>query len=422
MTDTYDLTLVLASYLVAVIASFAAIYFSIRARKTNAGVKSFTYAAGAFCLGAGIWSMHFVGMSAYHTNFDMTFNFTWTAFSLVAVLIASALGLWVITLEKVTILQLAVSAFIMGMGVFTMHYSGMIAMQMSPGIIYNIPLVILSGVIAVVASFAALVICRNIEHVPVRYSLRARLSAALVMGVAVCGMHYTGMSAVTFLVDAMCSADNTLRGNWMGIPTAIAASAFLILLVYIGFEDYRAIERAKRKKAAEEEAVMKFAFLDAGSGLPNRASLDKHLELLLKGSNGQSAKPFDLFYIELSDYRNLLQTHGDAIAQKYATEFARNIKQCIPEGTYLARYNTNGFVAVMPDTGLATLEESAKMLSDQLIRSSGGKLANLPVRFGLGYSHFPQSGTLARLLVRQAQVIKLRQQPKRTSGAKPSLV
>lgn len=416
MTDTYDFTLVLASYLVAVIASFAAIYFSNRARSTQTGVKSFTYAAGVLCLGGGIWTMHFVGMSAYHTNFDMTFDFTWTLFSLVAVLIASALGLWVITLEKVTMLQLAVSAFFMGMGVFTMHYSGMIAMKMSPGIIYNIPLVILSGVIAVVASFAALVICRNIEHVPVRYNLFARLSAALVMGFAVCSMHYSGMSAVTFLVDSICSADNSLRGNWMGIPTAIVASAFLILLIYIGFEDYRAAERAKQKKADQDEAVMKFAFLDAVSGLPNRTSLDKHLEVLLNGKNGQPTKPFDLFYIELSDYRSLLQSEGEAVTQKYATEFARNIQQCLPKGTYLARYNTNGFVAIMPDTGLATLEQSAKILSDQLSRSSGGKLANLPVRFGLGYSHYPQSGTLARMLIRQAQVIKLRQEPKLKSG------
>ncbi|MBU2863662.1 diguanylate cyclase [Reinekea forsetii] len=411
MNDSYDLTLVFASYCVAVIASFAAIYFSGRVRSLKSGLKSFSFFAGALCLGGGIWSMHFVGMSAYHTNFEMTFDVTWTAFSFVVALIASGLGLWVITLEKVSLYQLAGSALLVGMGVFAMHYSGMIAMQMSPGIIYNIPLVILSGIIAVAASFAALLICRNIELVPVKYSLLARFSAALIMGIAVCGMHYTGMSAVTFLVGAICSAENTLRGNWMGVPTAVASSVFLLLLVYIAYQDYRAIERSKREQEARDAAVMKSAFKDASSGLPNRSSLEKHLERLLAEKVGQPSNAFDIIYVELSDYRTIVRTKGEETAQNFAKQFARILEQSIPENTFLARYNTNGFVAVLPESGLASLKQSARILSEKLLQTSAGKIANIHVRFGLGYSQYPQSGTLPRMLIRQAQVIKLRQQP-----------
>ncbi|MDN3650431.1 MHYT domain-containing protein [Reinekea marina] len=411
MNDSYDLTLVFASYCVAVIASFAAIYFSGRVRSLKSGFKSFSFFAGALCLGGGIWSMHFVGMSAYHTNFEMTFDVTWTVFSFVVALIASGLGLWVITLEKVSLFQLAGSALLVGMGVFAMHYSGMIAMQMSPGIIYNIPLVILSGIIAVAASFAALLICRNIELVPVKYSLLARLSAALIMGIAVCGMHYTGMSAVTFLVGAICSAENTLRGNWMGVPTAVASSVFLLLLVYIAYQDYRAIERSKREQEARDAAVMKSAFIDASSGLPNRSSLEKHLERLLVEKAGQPSSAFDIIYVELSDYRTIVRTKGEETAQNFAKQFARILERSIPENTFLARYNTNGFVAVLPESGLASLKQSARILSEKLLQTSAGKIANIHVRFGLGYSQYPQSGTLPKMLIRQAQVIKLRQQP-----------
>ncbi|EAR10386.1 MHYT domain-containing protein [Reinekea blandensis] len=416
MIASYDLSLVLASYLVAVIASFSAIYFSTRVRSLKSGSKPFWFAAGVICLGGGIWSMHFVGMSAYNTGFNMTFDLTWTLLSLVVVLVASGLGLWVITLATISKLQLAGSAVIIGAGIFSMHYSGMYAMQMSPSIQYDLALVALSGLIAIGASGAALIICRNIERVPRQYSLVTRLGAALIMGIAICGMHYTGMAAVTFMPDAMASADNTLRGNWMGIPTAVAASIFLLSLVYIAYEDYREMERVKREKAEADAAVMRAAFSDASSGLPNRTSLENHLDQLIT-DNQKKADPFDLIYVELSDYRQIIASHGDDVAQSYVSQFAKAIQKATPGGAYVARYNTNGFVVVMPDAGLATLKQSARALTEALSKTQLEDVQDLPLRFGLGYSQYPQSGTVTRMLIRQAQVIKLRYQPETSRSA-----
>ena len=257
MQSSYNWILVFASYCVAVIASYTAIYFGTRVFGLSGQSRRFWLGAGALSLGSGIWSMHFVGMSAYTMpmHMHMSFNASLTLLSWVPAVFASALALYVITLPKVSFKTIAASAFIMGTGIFAMHYGGMYAMQMHPGIEYDTPLVILSGVIAVVASGAALVICRKVRDVPPQYVLVFKMLAALVMGAAICGMHYTGMAAATYPMGSQSHPDNLLRGDWMGIPTAIAASILLLLALYSAYTDFRAMERAQIGRASCRERV-----------------------------------------------------------------------------------------------------------------------------------------------------------------------
>jgi NO-binding membrane sensor protein with MHYT domain len=224
MEGSYNWMLVFASYCVAVIASYTAIYFGTRVFDLSGRSRRFWLAAGALSLGSGIWSMHFVGMSAYTMpmHMHMSFNATMTLLSWVPAVLASALALYVITLPKVSVKTIASSAFIMGAGIFAMHYGGMYAMQMHPGIEYDTLLVI-----------------------PPQYALAFKVLAALVMGAAICGMHYTGMAAASYPMGAQSHPENLLRGDWMGIPTAIAASILLLLALYSAYTDFRAMERAR---------------------------------------------------------------------------------------------------------------------------------------------------------------------------------
>lgn len=410
MTGHYDFILVIASYFVAVIASFSAIYFGTRVRKLSSGSsRSFWLSAGAFCLGAGIWSMHFVGMSAYKMpmNMTMSFDFSLTAMSFVAALAASGLALWVISREKVATYQLIASAVVTGMGIFTMHYTGMFAMKMQPAIQYDTLIVFVSGVIAVAASGAALLICRNIERVPENYSLWVKLAAALVMGIAICGMHYTGMAAISFPMDSMAASSNTLRGNWMGIPTAVASSVFLLLLLYIAYQDYQETERQKRVAREIQESATATAFSDIHTGLPNRTAMEDYINERLPKHATATTQPFALYYIELGDYRNISKKAGDKAAQQYAIEFAKSLQNCFPKDTYIARYNTNGFMLPLPCDTRLSADDTAKVITERLSQLVGNG-ENQSIRFGIGYSHYPTSGTLARLLIRQSQVIKIR--------------
>lgn len=409
MVGSYNVALVFASYCVAVIASYTAIYFGTRVFSLSGGSRRFWLGMGALCLGSGIWSMHFVGMSAYTMpmHMHMTFSATLTLLSWIPAVLASALALYVITLSKVSLKTIASSAVIMGAGIFAMHYGGMYAMQMHPGIEYNTLLVILSGVIAVVASGAALVICRKVRDVPPQYALLTKVAAALVMGAAICGMHYTGMAAATYPEGATSHPDNLLRGDWMGIPTAIAASILLLLAIYSAYTDFRAMERARQEERARNEAARQTAFYDSITGLANRSLLEaKVLEKLTVTTADATAAPFMLVYFELTDYRELWQRYGEAYAQALTQYVVAELQAQLPTAELIARYSGNSYMVILPSNNRqmiqALLQRLSKRFSATVTINGQPTICN----WGFGYSEYSASGTNSRNLIRTAQRIR----------------
>lgn len=409
MEGSYNWLLVFASYCVAVIASYTAIYFGTRVFSLEGSSRRFWLAAGALSLGSGIWSMHFVGMSAYTMpmHMHMSFNATLTLLSWVPAVFASALALYVITLPKVSVKTIAASAFIMGAGIFAMHYGGMYAMQMHPGIEYDTLLVILSGVIAVVASGAALVICRKVRDVPPKYALAFKVLAALVMGAAICGMHYTGMAAASYPMGAQSHPENLLRGDWMGIPTAIAASILLLLALYSAYTDFRAMERARQEEKNRNASARQAAFYDSLTGLANRSLLEARvLEKLTVGDANSVPPAFTLAYFELSEYRDLTQRHGEAFTQALIKYFVAELEGNLPTAELIARYGGNSFMVVIPSSDPAMLSVLVQKMTKAFENSVAitGKLT--PCRWSFGFSEYPKSGTNSRNLIRAAQRIR----------------
>lgn len=409
MEGSYNWMLVFASYCVAVIASYTAIYFGTRVFDLSGRSRRFWLAAGALSLGSGIWSMHFVGMSAYSMPMHMlmSFNATLTLLSWIPAVLASALALYVITLPKVSAKTVASSALIMGAGIFAMHYGGMYAMQMHPGIEYNTLLVILSGVIAVVASGAALVICRKVRDVPPRYALAFKVLAALVMGAAICGMHYTGMAAASYPMGAQSHPENLLRGDWMGIPTAIAASILLLLALYSVYADFRAMERVRQAEKNKNESARQAAFYDSLTGLANRSLLEARvLEKLTVNDANKVPAAFMLGYFELSDYRDLSQRHGEAFAQALINYFVAELQSSFATAELIARYSSNSFMVIIPSNDpvmlQALVQKMASAFSDSV--AIGGKLTSC--KWSFGFSEYPKSGTNSRNLIRAAQRIR----------------
>lgn len=409
MEGSYNWLLVFASYCVAVIASYTAIYFGTRVFNLDGNSRRFWLAAGALSLGSGIWSMHFVGMSAYTMpmHMHMSFNATLTLLSWVPAVFASALALYVITLPKVSVKTIAASAFIMGAGIFAMHYGGMYAMQMHPGIEYDTLLVILSGVIAVVASGAALVICRKVRDVPPQYALAFKVLAALVMGAAICGMHYTGMAAASYPMGAQSHPENLLRGDWMGIPTAIAASILLLLALYSAYTDFRAMERARQAEKNRNVAARQAAFYDSLTGLANRSLLEARvLEKLTVSDASNAPAAFMLGYFELSDYRDLSQRHGETFAQALINYFVAELQSKLATAELIARYSSNSFMVIIPSNDPAMLQALVQKMASAIKNSVpiGGKLT--PCNWSFGFSEYPKSGTNSRNLIRAAQRIR----------------
>src|SRR6478672_9941334 len=145
----YELPLVLISVLVAVLASYAALALAERIHHLGRRAVASWVAGGGFAMGTGIWAMHFVGMLAFRLPIPLGYDLQLTLVSWLLPVVASSAALWQVSLPQVTKRHLAVSAALLGAGMSAMQFVGMAALRMRPGIVWNRWLAALSVVIAV---------------------------------------------------------------------------------------------------------------------------------------------------------------------------------------------------------------------------------------------------------------------------------
>ena len=186
---------------------------------------------GAFAFGSGIWSMHFVGMLAYKMNMVVNYDPLLTTVSmLIAVVIAYGV-LEVTHTLRLSPWRFMVGAVGLGIAICAMHYTGMAAMKMDATLYYRPWPFLLSVVIAIIASGAALAIVFYLRRVVGWKQIVGRIIAALIMGAAICGMHYTGMEASVFVPFANCRYDvNQSFDTLAFVITAITSAIFGIAL------------------------------------------------------------------------------------------------------------------------------------------------------------------------------------------------
>jgi NO-binding membrane sensor protein with MHYT domain len=244
VTGTYDPYLVVLSILVASFASYTALDLSGHVAAARGLARHVWLLAAAITMGGGIWSMHFIGMLAFVMPIPMSYDIAQTAFSLLVAILVTGGGFYVISRGGISPLRLALSGILMGLGIAAMHYIGMAAMRGHAEVSYDRLFVALSLVIAIGASTAALWLAfRNTNP-------WLTLAAAIVMGLAISGMHYTAMRAAIFIVhDAQVEAslDQT------SLALAIAGITFVILAVaqIASVSEQKRAEEALRQARAD---------------------------------------------------------------------------------------------------------------------------------------------------------------------------
>ncbi|WP_322064661.1 histidine kinase [Burkholderia ubonensis] len=240
MQGTYHLPLVLLSLVIATLASYTALdlaaFISLldkpRLRRAWLG-------GGAAAMGTGIWSMHFVGMLAFSLPIPLGYDLVETGVSLVIAVLVSYFALSVVTRATLTRSRLLAGGVLMGGGIAGMHYTGMAAMQMQPGIRYDPALFAASIGIAVLASTAALWLAQALRTRHAGFAIARRVGAATLMGIAISGMHYTAMAAAHFAPDARCGAANGIDTPWLATTVALFTLAILIVTLMISRFDAR---------------------------------------------------------------------------------------------------------------------------------------------------------------------------------------
>jgi signal transduction histidine kinase len=226
---SYDPSLVILSVIVAILASYTALDLSGRVYVSVGRVRLLWIVGGAFAMGAGIWTMHFVGMLAFRLPVPVSYGAPLVALSVAVAMSASGFALWMVSRPSVNLAAHASAALAMGIAIAGMHYIGMAAMRVGAHLHYDPLRWWLSIAIAIVASFVALDLARRFSGSETRRARLMRALAAIVMGFAIAGMHFTGMSAAQFTQDgtsALQPADGMATGL---LAVAIAIVGLLIV-------------------------------------------------------------------------------------------------------------------------------------------------------------------------------------------------
>jgi NO-binding membrane sensor protein with MHYT domain len=222
---SYGAVTPVAAYIMACLGAALGLRCVVRSVYNERSWKPGWLALGAASIGCGIWTMHFIAMIGFRVKESrIHYDVTLTVLGLAVAIVVVGIGVFAVGYRGVSTATLCTAGGVTGLGVAAMHYLGMAAIQLNGYIEYDIAVVALSVLIAIVAATAALWAAVSIS------GFLTSLGASLVMGVAVSGMHYTGMAAVG--VHLHGRAGGPLTGESptsMLLPMLIGPVIFLVL-------------------------------------------------------------------------------------------------------------------------------------------------------------------------------------------------
>ena len=394
LAGEYNNLLVLFSLLVAILASYTGLDMAGRIATAHGRAGYWWLAGGACAMGTGIWSMHFVGMLAFSLPIPLGYDLSLTALSLLIAIASSAFALWLVGQNELPVSRLFGGAVLMGAGVSAMHYTGMAAMRMTPGIQYVPALFALSIVIAILASAAALWIAFRLRrHSPLVRPIRA--GAAVVMGVAIVAMHYTGMAAAEFPIGSVCGAvQNGVSTGWMALVIIVVTLAILAIALVISVFDLRLETRTATLAMSLAEANQELTYLalhDALTKLPNRVLLEDRLDRAAQDADREQGR-FAVMFMDLDGFKAINDAYGHHVGDSLLVDVAERIRANVRTRDTIARVGGDEFV-LLADVGepadAATL--AGKVLS--AIREPfhmGGR--ELRVSTSIGIAMYPSDG------------------------------
>src|ERR1700719_2675562 len=228
LIGSYNYALVVLSVLIAIFASYAALDLAGRVTAASGWTRAVWLLGGGGAMGTGIWSMHYIGMLAFILPIPVAYHWPTVLLSLFAAILASAVALGVVSRQKMSRFRALAGSVLMGAGIASMHYIGMAAMRLSAVSQFNSFLVVLSVAFAILISLAALWITFHFRDEKTGIGWE-KLAGAVVMGAAIPVMHYTGMAAASFTPSGMpADLSHAVSISALG-TAGIAVVTFIVL-------------------------------------------------------------------------------------------------------------------------------------------------------------------------------------------------
>jgi len=404
MTGTYDRWLVLLSLLVAIFASYTALDLASRITSSRGIAARWWLCGGAFSMGTGIWSMHFIGMLAFSLPVPMGYSIPVTLLSMLIAIVVSGFALYMVSRDTLRGANLVKGGILMGFGISAMHYTGMFAMEAYPPIHYDPWLFTASVGIAIVASIAALWIAFTLRS-EVSWWLYARLLSAIVMGVAITGMHYTGMAAARFAPDTICLTGAVVDNSWMA--GAIAAITFIVLCVTLAlstFDSHLASETARMAaslKVANEE-LQHAALHDGLTRLPNRLLLEDRIGRAIAIAERTSNK-FAVMFVDLDRFKIVNDSLGHFVGDDLLKGVSERLLHLVRNEDTVSRLGGDEFVILLR---AISRTEDAAMVAGKILNAVKAPIRvqdhELSIGASIGISLYPLHGKTAQELITKA--------------------
>lgn len=363
LVSQYDQILVVVSFIVAILASYTALNMAGRV-STSSGSSSWVWlTGGGVAMGIGIWAMHFIGMLAMDISMHLTYDPLLTAISMIIAIGASFFALWLVSNSELTLLRLLPGSFVMGMGIVAMHYTGMAALKVEPAIVWDMLWVAVSIIIALTASFAALWLTFHLRHEAAQVALM-RFGAAILMGLAIAGMHYSGMMAAQFPNQEM--DHHGVNGNWLAVLVSVVAFSILGITLLVSMLDARLQARTSQLASSLAEANRELAQLalhDTLTRLPNRVLLEDRLDQAINKARHEGSF-FALMFMDLDGFKTVNDAYGHDVGDKLLISVAERLKQQLKGQYTLARMGGDEFVLL---TEVSAPDEAAA-IAGSLVR------------------------------------------------------
>ena len=246
MQLAYEPWLVLLSIVMAIQGAYVGFTLAVQVGDAVGIRRRVLLAGAAFSLAVAIWTMHFVGMLAFSVPIPLRYNVFTTLASLAIAIFTSGFALAIASRRDLSLRRLAVSAVVMGAGICAMHYTGMAAIQIMPVITYDPLLVLTSIAIAVTASFAALWLAFKLRSGQSRLIKLARIGAAVVMGLAISGMHYTAMAACMLAPGSFSWGGAAFDNGWLALTIGLIAVGLLAITLITAVYDAHLESQTRR--------------------------------------------------------------------------------------------------------------------------------------------------------------------------------
>jgi len=395
ISPSYDAFLVLFSVLVAVLASYTALDMAGRIATAARGRYARMWlAGGSVAMGLGIWSMHFIGMLAFRLPIPLGYDPAITGASLLMAVSGSAFALHLVSQEYLPRRRLALGALVLAAAVSSMHYTGMAAMRMRPGIDYDPLLFVLSIAIAVAASGVALWIAFRLRRSMPRVH-QLRFGAALVMGGAIAAMHYTGMAAARFPLGSVCGAARSgMESSALALPIIVITVCVLAVALITSVLDMRLEMRTAVLANALGVANQELEFLalhDKLTHLPNRVLLEDRFQQAIQSALRQQGV-FAVLYVDLDGFKGVNDTYGHQMGDSLLVEIANRLRASTRAEDTISRVGGDEFVLLVRIEEPADAGVVAEKLIDALREPVHVAGHALHVSGSIGIALYPADG------------------------------